>query len=189
MFERLLEAYLSLPSDVRAVIISAIVGGCLGIAGAIIGGRIQARAWYEYQMERASAEKRERWIRIAREWATKGRHHSLRLADLQRADLQGVDLAADSRQQRADLAFSNLARSILTNALMRFANLESASLRGSRLTNADLRDANMRFAELHGAHFEGANLDGADLTDAEYDGKTVWPEGFAPPPSAIKTMG
>ena len=189
MFERLLEAYLALPSDARAVIISAIVGGMLGITGAIIGGRIQARTWYQYQQKRAAVEKRERWIRIAREWAAKGRHHSLRLADLNGADLRGVDLAADTRHSRADLAFSNLQDARLSNARLRYASLESANLRGAHLENADLREANLRFAALHGASLSGADLGEAQLEDAEYDDGTTWPDGFTPPSSAVRSSG
>ena len=65
------------------------------------------------------------------------------------------------------------------------ANLSGANLRGADLSGAYLRGANLRGANLRGANLRGANLRGADLSGAylrgaQYDGQTIWPEGFDP---------
>ncbi|MBD2240556.1 pentapeptide repeat-containing protein [Aulosira sp. FACHB-113] len=64
-------------------------------------------------------------------------------------------------------------------------------LRGAGFQGADLRDANLQNADLHEASFKGAKLHGANLigcqdysianwTNAEYDSKTQFPDGFNP---------
>ena len=63
------------------------------------------------------------------------------------------------------------------------ANLREAGLRGAHLQeavfyDADLSKAVLRDAKLAGANFYRATLDGANLNGAEYDDKTIWPEGF-----------
>lgn len=50
-----------------------------------------------------------------------------------------------------------------------------------RTENPDERP-DLRGADLRGADLFGANLFGANLTDAEWNDRTVWPDGFEPPP-------
>ncbi|MFF0633162.1 pentapeptide repeat-containing protein [Nocardia sp. NPDC004151] len=67
---------------------------------------------------------------------------------------------------------------------MAHADLHATSLRGANLSRA-----NFFMADLSYAHLEGANLADADLHQLRsidhlaYDDKTVWPEGYTPPPS------
>ncbi|MCK0517530.1 pentapeptide repeat-containing protein [Williamsia sp. DF01-3] len=47
----------------------------------------------------------------------------------------------------------------------------------------DLSHAKFTGAELFGVDFTGANLTDVDFDEVKYDGATMWPEGFTPPPS------
>ncbi len=83
---------------------SITLGAAAAIAGGIIGGLVQGWSWYYFERKRAVAEKRERWVETALEWATRGRQDSLRRADLEGADLRGADLGAIREDGRgADL--------------------------------------------------------------------------------------
>ena len=105
-------------------------------------------------------------VRLARKygWLTDG---SLRGADLRRANLAGVDL------RRADLSAARLW----------LANLIGARLWEVSFVDASLVDANLTGADLSGASLDGTDLRRANLTDAklsgaQYDERTVWPDGF-----------
>jgi hypothetical protein len=85
----------------------------------------------------------------------------------------------------------NLHGAEFQGADLRNANLQSANLRGAGFQGADLRDANLQNADLHESSFKGAKLHGANLrgcqdyqiaewTNAEYDRKTQFPDGFNP---------
>lgn len=119
----------------------------------------------------------------------------LKGANLRGAYLEGANLAdanledaslADAYLERVSLKRANLKSAYLEGAYLVNANLEGANLRGADLTNADLYHANLEGANLEGANLEGADLEDADLEGVKYDNKTVWPEGFSPPSSAIK---
>jgi hypothetical protein len=144
-----------------------LVGAAIGAAGAIVGGFVQGLASDWFERRRAAAEKREQWTQTALHWDTHGRKDNLRHADLQGADLRGADLGVGKDgDEGADLSYANLRR----------ADLRDADLAGADLTGADLRNAALGKAILMGA----------DLTGARYDQKTRWPDGFTPPPEAIK---
>lgn len=189
---------------------SVMLGAVAAILGGILGGWIQGLAWYYFERKRASAEKRERWVETALEWAVRGRQDSLRRADLESADLRGVDLGATGEKDVAvDISFGNLRRANLSRAsLIRAdlvgtclveASLESANLKGAKLLEADLQNAflvgaNLQDAKMHRTNLAGANLcdaelQGADLHLARYTDSTRWPEGFTPPHDALKIRG
>jgi len=71
-----------------------------------------------------------------------------------------------------------------TGANLRGADLDSAYLRGAWFVNADLEGADLSGANLLGTIFTGANLRNADLDGAEYDEKTVLPDGTPWTPGA-----
>ena len=75
----------------------------------------------------------------------------------------------------ADLTGANLYGAKLRGAFIKGADLVGAYLMGADLRGAYLYDANLKGADLEGADLKGANLKGAD-----YDDKTVWPEGYTP---------
>ncbi|MET8794843.1 pentapeptide repeat-containing protein [Nocardia sp. NPDC004568] len=104
-------------------------------------------------------------------------------ADLTKAGLGDANLAG-ARLYDANLAEAVLIGANLTGASLGGANLTQASLGGANLTGASLGSANLTGARLFGANLTGASLIGANLTEIAYDDSTVWPEGFAPPPSA-----
>ena len=106
------------------------------------------------------------------------RDADLREADLSDAWLMGADLSA------ADLRDADLSDADLRWARGRGANLYGASLYGASLTEADLTEADLRWANL-----SEANLSEANLTDIVYDSKTIWPDGFTPPPTAQSPPG
>jgi uncharacterized protein YjbI with pentapeptide repeats len=122
----------------------------------------------------------------------------LRSVYLEGADLRSVDFT-DANLRFADLMYANLAgaklykanlaRADLTGADLRRTDLEGADLARADLTGANLYGAYLRGAKLIGANLEGANLEGAVLEGVRYNGKTVWPEGFQPPPSAVLANG
>jgi hypothetical protein len=157
-----------------------LVGAAIGAAGAILGGFVQGLASDWFERRRAAAEKHEQWIQTALEWAASGRTDSLRRANLQGADLRWVDLGpgegVELGEQGADLVAANLTGTDLRDAILTRADLTGANLKGAHLEGADLKDANLT----------DASLTDASLTDARYDKKTQWPDGFTPPPEAIK---
>lgn len=93
----------------------------------------------------------------------------LRAADLRGADLRDLWLTA-ARLSQADLQRARLSRADLTDARLAGADLRAVDLREATLAGADLRGADLR----------GAVLQGADLTEARWDARTRWPEGFRP---------
>ena len=95
---------------------------------------------------------------------------SLPGAKLQEANLSGVAFA------RADLRGANFSKADLKGAHFSDADLRGAHFIGAQLryaifTHADLRKADFRFAR---------NLANADLSEALYNRKTYWPDGFEP---------
>ena len=134
----------------------------------------------------------------------------VRGADLFHASLRTANLVGvDGRQ--AILSEADLTNAILCGADLRRAKLDRAHLTGANLSgsaateNDDWEDygydiphdkgkaADLTDADLSGADLTDADLSGADLTDANladtiltnifYDGSTVWPQDFNPPPS------
>lgn len=69
----------------------------------------------------------------------------------------------------------------LRNGSVSKAHLKGANLQGANLWRANLQGACLEFANLQDAHLLGANLQGA-----KYNDNTVWPEGFTPPPRAVR---
>lgn len=115
---------------------------------------------------------------------------NLRKADLQRARLDGASLMG------ADLSSASLFSAELSGAQMLKADLSDANLMRANLAEANLLEANLTRALLLEANLTGALLAEADLTEADlfaadltrvlYDDATRWPNGFTPPPEAIK---
>ena len=54
---------------------------------------------------------------------------------------------------------------------------------GEKAAGADLSGADLTDADVSGADLTDADLAGTILTNIFYDGSTVWPKGFNPPPS------
>jgi Pentapeptide repeats (8 copies) len=100
------------------------------------------------------------------------RSANLGLAKLENAYLMGATL------DDALIVGAKLHSARLTYAHMWRAGLSGADLRGVHMGNADLTSANLCNADL-----SGADLSGANLADIVYDSKTMWPNGFQPPPS------
>jgi hypothetical protein len=130
--------------------------------------------------------------------------------DLSHTCLRGASFLAetvadysDVSMNSADLRSANLALAKLENVYLYGATLDDAlimgaKLRGARLAYAHLWRAGLSGADLRGAHLanadltraslcgtdlSGADLAGANLADVVYDGTTIWPNGFMPPPS------
>lgn len=143
-------------------LLSVLVGGVIGIVGAVAG----SLASYWLESKREERRRRMNDLREALEWAQKGRKDSLRRADLYRADLRGADLAG------ADLAFANLRHADLIEVNLQQADLHGADLRGANLSRARLIGAN-----LEGAKAWGANLRGSDLIHARHLPQTSRPSG------------
>jgi uncharacterized protein YjbI with pentapeptide repeats len=110
---------------------------------------------------------------------------------LSEADLRGVD-ARGTWWHAIDLSGGDLRRAKLRHAHLNAADLSVADLRDADLSIADLEGANLSAARLRGANLSGANLLEAsfnnltELTGVCYNEATCWPEGFIPPPGAIK---
>jgi hypothetical protein len=111
------------------------------------------------------------------------------------AVLRGLDGARKAMLivflDRAELIQAGSTVIPLSGADLAAADLTEASLAGADLSKADLRNAHLSgadlsAADLSGADLRGANLSGAGLFKAHYDGDTLWPVGFTPPPEAIK---
>ena len=91
-------------------------------------------------------------------------------ANLDRADLYMM-MACYSDFTNANLAGSNLCG----------ANCVGAIFRGANLTNTNFGMDNMGgTVRLQGANLMYATLDGVILQNAEYDGNTIFPDGFNP---------
>jgi uncharacterized protein YjbI with pentapeptide repeats len=106
-------------------------------------------------------------------------------ATLLKAELQGANLIR-ANLRRADLSGANLSGADLRGAILPNSQLPYTTLQGANLQGANLQGTDLSYAQLQGADLRGANLTGADLHGAEYDDATIWPEGFAPPPEAVK---
>lgn len=109
-------------------------------------------------------------------------------SDLARADLSDANLSeADlsrANLARADLHDTNLTRTALRGAYLGPERIPDARDRnGANLTGADLTDADLSDADLSHADLSGATLTRTKLANVFYDGQTVWPQGFTPPPS------
>lgn len=108
---------------------------------------------------------------------------SLRDANLTDALLDGAVLIGailtDANLEDADLRYAMLTNAKLEDAILTNAKLIGANLEGAKLYNANLTNAN-----LTGANLTGANLYYASLIGIKYNDKTIWPDGFTPPPSA-----
>jgi hypothetical protein len=117
--------------------------------------------------------------------------------DLSQADLSGTDLAyvdlSGADLSGADLSGADLFRADLSRANLTCAGIFRVLGSCDELVRADLSGANLVSADLSFAILFGTDLSGADLTDADltqtnmtaviHDDRTVWPDGFDPPPS------
>jgi len=89
-------------------------------------------------------------------------------ADLSGADLRGADLS-DANLRGADLREVDLSKPI-------------------GLGHTDLRRADLREANLSNADLGGADLREADLSDAKFNARTKWPEGFNPIKKGVRRV-
>ena len=104
-----------------------ILGGLIGITGAIIGGIAEGVSNYLLEGRREARWRRQRWIDLALNWDGK---QSLRRADLRGADLRVVELP------RSDLMYADLQKAILLGADLQQADLWGANLQGANLRGA-----------------------------------------------------
>jgi hypothetical protein len=102
---------------------------------------------------------------------------ALRSWDFQNAALAGVYWRyVDARGVdffRADLREAGLRDAHLEGTIFYEADLSDAVLRG-----ADLWKANFQLAKLQGADLRETNIEHSILTDATFDSRTKWPQGF-----------
>lgn len=110
---------------------------------------------------------------------------NLRSANLYQANLCKANLN-ETNLNGANLCGANLYGASLNETNLNEAYLFMANLRGAKLRKAHLRGANLREAKLCGADMSETDLSKADLREISYDDKTIWPEGFTPPSTAIK---
>ena len=113
--------------------------------------------------------------------------------------MEGVS-CMDACFDGADLSETDLYWCIAFGASFRHARLVRASIRGANLkatdlSNADLTEADLGIdnvggaTQLQGATLTGARLDRARLGGAEYDDKTLFPEGFDPAAAGMVRVG
>jgi hypothetical protein len=86
-------------------------------------------------------------------------------------------------QRVADRRFLSLVDQDLSGLDLREVPLEEVSAQGADLRGADLRGAALSYVLLTGADLSGAEVDGLTTEWCVWDETTVWPEGYAPPPS------
>lgn len=150
---------MNLPPEALYALIGAGIGGLFAILGGIVGGWMQGLAWYHYESKRARGERRQKWIKVAQEWASNGHKESLRRADLIEADLRGVKLGSQHNSEMgADLSYGCLDGANLEGAHLYRTDFEGASLEKARLVRSRLSGAHLWFANLADANLESAIL-------------------------------
>lgn len=77
----------------------------------------------------------------------------------------------------------------LGEAELRSVNLAGADLGGANLENARLQSVDLRGANLCGTRWSGALLESVRLFGAQYDDRTVWPDGFSPSREGVVLIG
>lgn len=97
-------------------------------------------------------------------------------ADLSEADFSFADL------REGQLHFAKLVKADLYGTDLRKADLYGADFSNADLSHAQLSGAKFDSTDLSGADLSQTPLEGVDLTGVDYDDKTQWPEGYAPPP-------
>ena len=120
-------------------------------------------------------------------------------------DLRGVDLSNTKLDkieffQQCDFKGTNFSKASLAESdfcftICKQTNFSQANLQQSKFNNATLSGSNFQKANLTGANFAGAKLQSTDFTDAtltdavfdkaQFDEKTIWPEGFQLPASLV----
>lgn len=170
----------------KPVVLGLLVGLCLSLGGFFYW---EQQAWIrlvlcrpDYFMSANLAHIELKGISVKK---INFRNRDVLISDLSKCNLSGVDLS-----------YANLTWVNLNGSVLRRANLSHANLIMADLANSDLREVNLSYADLRGALLErtnlaGSNLSGAqleqvNLTNALYNDQTRWPEGFTPPPEAIK---
>ncbi len=200
-------------SEVYWLLIGAAIGAIGAIVGGFVQGL--ASDWFERRRAAAEKREQWiqtalEWAANGRKDSL--RRADLQGADLREVDLgpgpdgdKGADLSYSNLRranlENANLTGANLSGANLLVAVLSGADLRQADLSGADLTGADLRGAylqlanltgaglgvaNLTSADLSGANLTGTNLTGAHLANARYDRNTQWPDGFTPPPEAIK---
>ena len=101
---------------------------------------------------------------------------------LERCNFAGANLTA-ANMANANLKGANISSAILNSANMDKAVLNGANLRNTQFQQASLIDCDLKFSFLSKSNFAGAILKGSQLDtsvliQAQYDEKTVFPEGF-----------
>jgi uncharacterized protein YjbI with pentapeptide repeats len=149
-----------------------IIGGVIGIVGALLGAALGAFFDYWLQEKREKREKRQQNLAAVMEWAATGRKKNLRRSYLFGCDLRGVDLNCGPEQERgADLSYSDLRNTDLSNAQLIGVDLRGADMRGAKLTNTNLSGAlliqtNLSMTNLGESVIDDANLYKANLLKA-----------------------
>ena len=149
-----------------------IIGGVIGIVGALLGAGMGAIIDFWLGEKRDQRLKRLQNRTTALEWAATGRTKNLRHIDLQGQDLRGADFCNGPDQDRgADLSYSDLRQVDLSNAQLVNTDLRGADMRGAILANTNLSGAilvhtNLSMTNLGEAVIDEANLYGANLLKA-----------------------
>lgn len=107
----------------------------------------------------------------------------LRQADLRQASFAGVDLTSGQLQE------ANLSGAKFLAADLEWTQFEAANLQGADFFTATLyKTTNLTRADIRGANFLFADLTAADFSEATYDETTVWPDGFDPTASSVRSV-
>jgi uncharacterized protein YjbI with pentapeptide repeats len=105
-------------------------------------------------------------------------------SDFSRSDFTGSQLKGASFQG-TELCLANFSRTSLEGAIfsecpMRQARYDGANLRGAVFRNCALIDVDFSSATLCGVAFQACTVANSQWREAEYDSKTLWPEGLDP---------
>lgn len=190
------------------VVVALIIGGLLA-TGTVVGQKLVDDRRAEREMQSALSanqhDLRLENLRFVRERSQDVPDDGRRFAEFDLAGqnlvglrLTGSDFARadlnDANLSQSDLSRSNFARADLRNANLTGAILRAAYFgperiahapdqRGADLTGADLTDADLTGADLSHADLSDVSMSRTNLTNVFYDGRTIWPTGFTPPPS------
>lgn len=96
-------------------------------------------------------------------------------ADLFRADLRGASFKRAPYMDGIQMSGAKLVRADLSQANLEFANLMFADLTGADMTGV----------MLNGACLRNAILTDVTMPTCMYDKRTMWPDGFTPPPHPL----
>jgi uncharacterized protein YjbI with pentapeptide repeats len=116
-------------------------------------------------------------------------HANIRRATLTQAVMPGADLSSADLSEAtldwADLSDADLSNAVLHGANLTGTDLSKAKLAGTDFRGADLTGTDPKWHDVAWLVIPGKPL-AANLSEATYTDDTQWPDGFTPPPDAIK---